>query len=195
MKNFKWSVISFDSSPIYVVLFVSRNKDNKHIENFVERRESFIAHYADGDYEKIRKRFNEFVLRGKKGELSRMYVSVNERNPEAIRKELLHFLIDNPDFNLCSIQPKLAGLAAQKQCAATKRWMFDFDSEDAAELSCFLTDLQTMVDKNDIETYKTPHGYAIVVDHGFDIRKLKEDWPDVTLKKDDLLCCDWGVKE
>ena len=71
----------------------------------------------------------------------------------------------------------------------------DAFSEDAAELSCFLTDLQTMVDKNDIETYKTPHGYAIVVDHGFDIRKLKEDWPDVTLKKDDLLCCDWGVKE
>lgn len=33
----------FDNDEIYVVLFVSRNKDNKHLENFKERRMSFVT--------------------------------------------------------------------------------------------------------------------------------------------------------
>lgn len=194
MKNFKWSIVSFDSSPVYVVLFVSRKKDNKDLEGFVERREAFITHHTQhSDF--LTTRFKEFVERGQKGELSRMYISINQRKTEAIRRELLHFLIDNPDFNLCSIPAKLAGIAAKKECAETKKWMFDFDSEDVAELSRFLADLQTMIGKDEIETHKTPHGYAIIVDHGFDTRKLNKEWPDVGLKKDDLLCCKWEIKE
>lgn len=39
------------------------------------------------------------------------------------------------------------------------------------------------------ELHKTPHGYAIIVPHGFDTRDLFEKWEayDITLKKDDLL--------
>lgn len=32
-----------DSDKILVVLFTSRNKDNRHIENFKERRVSFVT--------------------------------------------------------------------------------------------------------------------------------------------------------
>lgn len=42
------------------------------------------------------------------------------------------------------------------------------------------------------EAHKTPHGYAIIVPHGFDTRELMENWKDydITLKKDELLFLD-----
>ena len=192
MQNFKWSVESFNDSPIYVVLFVSRKKDNQNIEGFIERRESFITH--DIGSPTIGK-FKEFVDRGLKGETSRMYVSVNERDGEKIHKALIHFLFDNPDFNLCSILPKLAGLAAQKECAKTKRWMFDFDINDINKVTEFLNDISTIDNTIITKVYKTPNGYAIVADRGFDCRTLMEKWgKDVTLKRDDLLCIMWKTK-
>ena len=44
----------------------------------------------------------------------------------------------------------------------------------------------------EIEAHKTPHGYAIIVSHGFDTRELMEGWKDydITLKKDGLLFLD-----
>lgn len=38
----------------------------------------------------------------------------------------------------------------------------------------------------------TPHGYAIVAEHGFDTRGLMKKWKDydITLKKDELLFLD-----
>lgn len=49
-----------------------------------------------------------------------------------------------------------------------------------------------IIQQKKIERYKTPHGYAIVVPHGFDTRKLMEKWKDydITLKKDGLLFLD-----
>ena len=192
MKNFKWSVVSFDSSPIYVILFVSRKKDNKHIENFVERREAFITHYKWNEQPLINK-FEDFIKRGQKSEFSRMYISINERNGEKIYKELLHFLIDNPDFNLCSISAKLAGIAAQKECALSKKWMFDFDFEDPGMLHDFIEDIKKYAGEDiEIKTHQTPHGYAIITEHGFDTRELVKKWPEVGIKRDDLLCINWG---
>ena len=193
MKNFKWSVESFNDFPIYIVLYVSRQKDNKDIENFVERRSSFITH--DIGSEHALQKFKEFVNRGLEGETSRMYVSVNERDGEKIYKALMHFLLDNPDFNLCSILPKLAGLAAQKECAKTKHWMFDFDINDIKMVNEFLNDISTIDNTIEAKAYKTPNGYAIITDRGFDCRILMEKWgKDVTLKRDDLLCIMWEKK-
>lgn len=193
MKNFKWSVVSFDSRPIYVVLFVSRKKDNKHIENFVERREAFITHHNWNDEVLITK-FEEFVNRGQEKEFSRMYISINERNGKTIHKELLHFLIDNPEFNLCSLGAKLAGIAAQKECALSKRWMFDFDFEDATTLYSFVEDIKRYAGEIEIKVHKTPHGWAIITEHGFDTRELVKRWPEVGIKRDDLLCVNWKEK-
>ena len=41
----------------------------------------------------------------------------------------------------------------------------------------------------EIELYKTPNGYGVVVPRGFDTRELMEKWKDydITLKKDELL--------
>lgn len=190
MKNFKWGTESFNSKPIYVVLFVSRNKDNKDVPDFKKRRMSFITHKS---IDELGHDFISFVNMGRKGEMSRMYYSVNERDGEKIYKELMHFLFDNPEFNLCSMGSKLAGIAAKKECAKTKKFMFDFDDSDADNLSLFLEDLEHYYGL-DYRVYQTPHGFAIVTEHGFDTRELLEKWKDVDLKRDDLLCVNWSKK-
>ena len=197
MKNNKWSVESFSDKPIHVVLFCSRNKDNKHLPDFKERRKSFITHKTPDELDS---EFWHFVAEGQPGEMCRFYYSVNARDPQKIHTELMHFLFDNPDFNLCSIMPKLAGIAAKKECALEKKWMFDFDLDNSECVQRFLVDISFFLNKTlnpklyIPKLHKTPHGYAIVVDHGFDTRELMEDWGDiVTLKRDDLLCVNWGV--
>ena len=194
MKNFLWGIESFNDSPIHIVLFVSRNKDNKDILGFKERRMSFITH-DEITSDSLSQKFSDFVKRGVAGELSRMYYSVNERNGEKIYTQLLHFLFDNPDFNLCSIQSKLAGIAAQKECAKTKHWMFDFDDNDIDKLNKFTKDIENCDKELKITIYFTPHGYAVVTDHGFDCRELLEKWGNIaTLKRDDLICFKWETK-
>ena len=204
MKNFKWGTTSFyQDKEVHVVLFVSRNKDNKDIPDFKERRMSFITtedKFSDSLYEQ----FINFVNGGVKDELSRMYYSVNSRDSQKIHKDFIHFLIDNPDFNLCYAAPKLAGIAAKKENALSKKWMFDFDSEDKDKLEEFRKDIYEaykkscdkiiLEPKGIIKTYKTPHGYAVVVSNGFDTRELLTKWSDVNLKRDDLLCVYWKEK-
>lgn len=197
MKNNLWGTESFSEKPVHVVLFCSRNKDNQSIEGFKERRESFITN-KEIDSEYLQTRFKEFAGRGLPLEQSRMYYSVNARDPQKIWTGLMHFMFDNPDFNLCSIQPKIAGIAAQKECALEKKWMFDFDINDKEKVNEFVKDIINLSNpiQERIITHKTPHGYAVIVDHGFDCRELLEKWgEDVTLKRDDLLCVKWLDKE
>lgn len=196
MKNNKWSVKSFSEEPIHVVLMVSRKKDNQHIPNFKERRASFITHKTIEELDIDD--FSSFVNKGVPGEICRLYYSVNARDPVKIHRQLLHFLIDTPDFNLCSIAPKLAGIAAQKECALEKKWMFDFDLDDKTKVEEFEEDIFNTIHSTDpllnvtINRHKTPHGYAIIVENHFDTRELMEKWGEwVTLKRDDLLCTRW----
>ena len=195
MKNFKWGTISFCDQPIHVVLFVSRKKDNTCFEDFVERRISFITHDTL-DSESLQRKFSDFVNAGQPGEMSRLYYSVNERDGEKIYKALLHFLIDNPEFNLCSIGSKLAGIAATKECAKTKRWMFDFDINDENKVKEFCEDIANIDSEVKVILLKTPHGYAVITSRGFDTRELMKKWDqeDIALKRDDLLCAYWKTK-
>ena len=190
----KWGFKVEESKDLYVVLFISRNKDNKDIENFKERRKAFITTKTP---EELETTFKHFIEDGVDGEMSRFYYSVNSRDATKIKKQLLHFLIDE-DFNLTHLDGKLASIAAKKECAKTKRWMFDFDSENSTELSNFITDISKCVTEPlKTEIRKTPHGYAIIIEHGFDTRQLGLDdrwWNIATLKKDDLLCYTWERK-
>ncbi len=196
MKNHKWGTQSFTSEPIYVVLFVSRNKDNRQLDGFKERRMSFITHHQFDDKKLIRK-FDHFVEDGIPGEMSRMYCSVNARDGVKIHKQLMHFLFDNPEFNLCDIAPKLAGIAAMKECAAEKRFMFDFDCDDPVKLVQFIQDIKDYSKDDSIidYTHQTPHGYAVVIMHGFDTREFMLKWKDIVeLKRDDMICVCWRNK-
>lgn len=199
-KNFKWGAESSNDAPIYVVLFVSRNKDNKDVKGFVERRYSFITHQA-ADSDVLVNQFKAFANSGVVGEMSRMYYSVNARDAGKVHKEFVKFLVDNPDFNLCSVQPKIAGIAAKKECATEKRWLFDFDDNSDEKVEEFKQDILAIADTSkkpiSVNVHKTPNGYAVITDRGFDTRPLYEKWQRevANLKRDDMLCCKWLRKE
>lgn len=182
-----WGFDPTDDKDVYVCLFISRNKDNKDVPNFVERRKSFITtkHYTDPDL--IIEFFN-FVSNGVPNETCRMYYSLNSRNKEVVYKNLLHFLIDEPNFNLCALQSKIASIAAKKECAKTKHWFFDFDIKDKNKVTEFMNDIYSIDNDVEITYHETLNGYTIIVSRGFDTRELLNKWSEnVTLKKDDLV--------
>lgn len=204
MGNYKWCNNDANKDEKYVVvLFRSRNKDNKGVEGFKERKKSMFCRF---NLDKIKRKFDYFVSEGVDGEMSRCYISVNARDPEIVKKKLLHELIDADKFEFEYLMSKVAGIAALKECAAEKKWMFDFDWDDAVQAYKFIDDVHMyaeMCNKNEklikTELHKTPHGYAVICNQGFDTRELLANWNRdaeiVTLKRDDLLCFDWRKKE
>lgn len=196
-----------DSDKLNVVLFVSRNKDNKHLQNFTERRNAFTT---TKDANALDEQFQAFVRKGQIGEMCRMYVSVNARSNSKTFKALQHSMLDH-EFNLSSLPQRVAALAARKENAYDSKhlkWLFDFDpveGQDTDELlKEFLLDMQSCHEntqtKRDqsrptmtIETHRTPNGYGVIVDQRFDTRSLLDKWKNVSLKRDDLLCAKWAV--
>lgn len=172
-----------------VVLFISRNKDNKHIEGFKERRVSFLT---DKSFDELVLDFKNFIInRNHKDEISRFYISVNRRDGDKIRKGLIHYLVDHEDMNMAKIDRRIASIASLKENAKDKKWLLDFD-EDPSKIDEFIADLETELPE-DVKYHVTgtPNGYAITVDRGFDSRKLLAKWSMVELKRDDLLCVAW----
>lgn len=181
------------SKDLYVVLFISRNKDNLLIPNFKERKKNFIT---SKNPEELITEFNHFVEDGLKGETSRLYYSVNSRNPERIKKNLMKFLIESDDSDLTNIESKIASIAAKIECADTKHWLFDFDINDEKCVNEFVIDINEIDLSLTPIVHKTPNGYAVVVEHGFDTRQLLEKWNTlVTPKRDSLLCYTWEKKD
>lgn len=193
-KNFCWGCqrTSEERKSYHVVLFVSRNKDNHDIIGFKERRK---AMFCEKNLDRIYRKFNAFVNDGVAGEMSRLYISVNARDEKKVQKALIHELIDAEDFNFTAIEGVVAGIAARKENATEHKWMFDFDNEDVGLVNEFIKDIYDSCADIEVKHYVTPHGYAIVVDKGFDTRQLMEKWKDiVSLKRDDLLCYDYRLK-
>lgn len=177
-------------SSLYVYLMRSRNKDNKDIPNFKGRVET-ILEYKENE-NKIIEKFSDFAAKGVPGEQTRLYRSVNSRNEEKIREDLIiRLLRDKP--SMTQLNRTLASVALQAQNRDESKWLFDFDVDDDKLALGFIDDITNYgFVFNQIEMYKTPHGYAIIVPHGFDTRGLMEKWKDydITLKKDELLFLD-----
>lgn len=173
------------------VFFVSRNKDNKDVKDFKQRKISFLT---DKSLDELKGKFDAFVARGVKGELSRFYISVNERNNESTIKDLQHYLLDHPTFSATKLESKVTSLAMQPQNAAEHKWLFDYDS--SKDLDRFVEDLTLEGFKeNEIEVHKTVHNYAVIVSYGFDSRKILAKYKNCELKRDAMLCVKWGIKE
>ena len=184
-------------SNLYVYLIRSRNKDNKDIPSFKGRAETILEYKENED--KVIEAFKNFAAKGVPGEQTRLYRSVNSRNEEKIREEfIIRLLRDKP--SMTQLNRTLASVALQVQNRDESKWLFDFDVDDDKLAEDFKKDIKRFACDNsniffynyEIEAHKTPHGYAIVVPHGFDIRELVEKWKnyDITLKKDDLLFLD-----
>lgn len=205
-KASKWGLERMNDNghkTLRCVLFVSRNKDNRDVPDFKERRECFVHGFDDGSFENdlVQDRFDNFVKNGVPNEMSRLYVSVNSRDNGMIKKMLLEKLIFDDTVSMGSMDPILCSIAAKKECAAEKKWMFDVDF-DASDARCLVDSWADDVvndiarhggfEIDDMDVHRTPHGRAVIVPHGFDCRKILEKWDGlVTLKRDDLLCMDW----
>jgi hypothetical protein len=194
-----------------VVVFMSRNKDNKEIPDFKERRNAFTVPNKSLDTKDgnivIDHLFHNFVKDGKPGELSRLYMSVNKRSNEKTFIALQHEML-NGKFNLATIPQKIASIAARKENAYDPKnlfWLFDFDRIDGLTDDEFEDKIQEFVEDVKL-TYtltkgeyldglmfmrKTVTGAAIVISDHFDTRELLKRWPNVTLKRDDLMLVTW----
>lgn len=172
-----------------VVLFKSRNKDNKHIEGFKENSKQFLV----TDMSKVSEKFEQFVSKQPEGVLCRCYTSVNKRNGDLIQKQLISYLALN-DADLSKIARKTTSIAMLSQCAISKKWLFDFDYEGEEQVLEFIQDIKYINSTLEVEYRKTVHGYAVVTSHSFDTRALLAKWSDCANKKDGMLLIDWKVK-
>lgn len=202
--NFKWNKgqdqILSDERDLRVVLLASRRKDNKDIENFKERKIAFLAWFNGYEVpEWVMKKFVDFSRKGFYGETSRMYVSVNKRDPQKIKRALASNLIDDVlgerSVELTRLESYVAGVAARVENKAEDKWLFDFDNNDEKEAQKFIDDAVKEYGEPVLAACRTKNGYAILVEHGFDTRKLLDKWPNVELKKDDLLLLHYAEKE
>lgn len=199
--------------PIWAVMFISRNKDNRNLEGFRERRLSFLSTRVN-DKEYMARKFKSFVNDGIDGEMSRMYVSVNSRNVYKSKKELLHYLIDNMDsYNLAALDGITVKIAMKREMAAEKKRLFDIDINDESKVNEFVNDLYDRgATEETVDVHKTPNGYAVVIERGVDLRGLVDTMPnaklkdkkdkgpwkwskdEVSYKLDDLLLMYWATK-
>jgi len=185
----KWGTKDIDTNICKVALFISRNKDNKDVENFKQRRFSFLISENRHDYnEYLGETFTRFVNEGVKGETSRCYVSVNPRDLNKVKKALIHNLIDDENNRMIiNPLPYIAGIAALSENRADNKWLIDVDTTDPSILNNIRSMLINELDVPILEIIGTPNGYHIIVEHGFDSRILKEKYPEcVEIKRDDM---------
>lgn len=181
-----------EDKELKVVLFTSRNKDNKDLSSFEKRSMVFLTSKDAYDLQGL---FRNFVEEGVVGELSRFYQSVNTRDNNKVRKALMHYLLDHEDFDMSKLDSKVASLAARSENRKQSKWLFDFD-EELHLLNDFVKEVRGNLPSSvHVVPHQTPNGYAVVVDRGFDTRELLEKWPNVELKRDDMLCVNWLKKE
>ena len=196
----KWGTKDIDTNICKVALFISRNKDNKDIENFKQRRFSFLISENRHDYnEYLGEEFARFVNKGVVSETSRFYMSVNTRDLDKVKKRLIHDLIDDESNRmLINPLPYIAGIAALKENALSKHWLFDIDTKDKSIVNAFIKLIPN--DVMVLEQIETPNGYHIIVDHGFDTRTILGNnpcdslFPQIELKRDDMKFVDIKTK-
>lgn len=123
---------------------------------------------------------------------------IEDRKEYVTKKNKMYSLYEkiseSDSMRMTQLNRTLASVAQQVQNRDESKWLFDFDVDDREMMANFLSDINHFsgIKLIDMKCHKTPHGYAIVVPHGFDTRKLMEKWKgyDITLKKDGLLFLD-----
>ena len=196
-KNF--SNREHSGNDLRVILFVSRNKDNSHLGSFKERKKAFLA-YLNGYNipEWLEEEFNDFVSKGQFTEMCRMYISINARDPDKIKKDLAVKLIQDPGgIDLTKADAIVARAAAhdKNKRSDQKRWLFDWDRPIITQTEDQLFNkFCEYVNEygGGVTVYPTPHGKAVLAEHGFDTRELATNYGETAdPKRDALLCRMW----
>lgn len=167
------------------VLMVSRNKDNKDVKGFKQRSRGLLMSMEDlGNMFHV-SLFQKFVEEGKKGELSRLYVSVNRRDVEKAKNKVIIHLLSGGRWR--GLDGVMVSKAMEKDCDLDGKWLLDVDTKDPAEIKRMFDILEKNFDLTQAYGEETLNGYAIVLPHGFDTRELLESCPNVENKKDGML--------
>lgn len=183
---------------LYVYMMRSRNKDNKDIPDFHERIKQILAY--EGDELFVEDLFKRFVSEGLPGEKTRLYRSVNARDENKIRDNLIARLAIE-HYPVSKINNLVASASQDKSVAVERNWLFDFDCDDYGALKDFVKDLAIYSGTDNIKTVKkTPHGYAVVCYHGFEhADRLLQGYAyqniEITLMRDDMLFMDIRTTE
>lgn len=201
MRRWSRSNEDINGKTLNVVLFTSRNKDNRHVKDFKERRQSFVTTLSS---DKLQDQFDRFVQSGVDGEMSRMYISINPRSNEKTKKDLMIKMLSD-DFSLARVPEMTARLASKKENIfdpQNVKWMFDVDPHASLDLEYVVETIMLDIaiayyDPNkptiNIETHRTPNGCSIIVDQHFDTREILSKWKNVELKRDAMLCAAWDT--
>ena len=137
----KWYKTEEEQTDLRVISFVARNKDNIDVTEFSSRKTSFVSTMTDEELIPI---FEAWAKQGKKNEFSRMYVSINKRDHKSVQLSLMHYLLDNQNLNLGSLDSRIAMIAAQSEHALEKKYFYDFDGNEK-QLEEFITDKTKIV--------------------------------------------------
>ena len=127
-----------ESRKLRVVLFKSRNKDNRQLSGFKERVVNFVSTRSNGE---LVGEFEHFAQQGLPGELSRMYVSANARSNDKVQKSLVSHLVEHDDVNMATLPQLVASKASLSKNRAESKWLFDYD-DSFDNLFDFLEDVE-----------------------------------------------------
>ena len=183
---------------LYVYMMRSRNKDNKDIIDFKERSKNILVYAGDELF--VEDLYKRFVAEGKPNEKARLYRSVNARDEDKIRDNLIARLAVE-HYPVSKINNLVNSVSQDKSVAIERAWLFDFDCNDYGVLKDFINDIIAYSDADNIKTVKkTPNGYAVVCYHGFEhandlIQGYAYQNIDITLMRDDMLFMDIRTTE
>lgn len=120
----------------------------------------------------------------------RIYKTVNARNMQTGRKELMKMLIEySPAFDSC-IDAKWRSILMKPECKVGRKLLIDIDDKDRLLDVKFALNEIAVEPEQEIET---PNGWHLVVPN-FDTRVL-EGIEDIEIKRDDLVYVDKVVVE
>lgn len=169
---------------LYSYMFISMEKDNEDVENFHDRCKLVLEYEENED--NVHDSYLKFVSNGVVGEKTRLYRSVNARDEERMRDELMIKLLrDNP--SMANMESVMMSVAKSDFCRAEYKWLINIDSNDESIIGGICVNLSEMGVPHEVT--KTPNGYAIVCEHGFNPIDFKEKWKgvDFTINKDAFL--------
>lgn len=186
---------------MFTVVLNSRNKDNKDLKGFCERKKVFLVREFEpymGEREEevdMYKEFERFVQEGVDGEMSRLYISVNSRDEKKIQRDLFIELYDK-QMDFVSFTRKLVSIANKDDNKASRNYLLDYDKDTTEEE--MLKDIEeikgniTHGNMLEILLYqKTPNGWHIIT-NPFDITAIKKDY--ITVKKDGMFLKEYKRK-
>lgn len=158
---------------LYLHQFVIRHKDHGDMLR-TEVRHVFIS-----GKEFLIDEFKEFCKYNHQHCFCRYYRQLNGRLESKVKRDLIAHLVMHPDFNISKTDSLAKRYVANYgKDTVTRKWLFDFDSDDKELLDKFEKDLKRYY-TGDYSVYKTVNGYHIVTENGFkDVDDLVDDYKE-----------------